>query len=76
MSSNEELYCTHCGTKYDESGNYTDEGTGHWEYVDTREAVEIWYICFICRDAGEPCESFFPTDVDRNKNNLFYYKVR
>lgn len=64
MSS--ELYCIHCGIKY-------DLHNGHWEYVDTLEAIEIWYCCHSCRDKGEPCETFFPTDEDRNNNNLYVY---
>ena len=54
------LYCIHCGIKYDSVGNHPDLGTGHWEeHDDGTGELEIWYCCHHCRDNNEPCESFF-----------------
>lgn len=69
----EKFYCIHCDTPYDNSGNYHDSGTGHWEYVNTgnykSKYTEIWYCCHICRDNNEPCETFFECQEDIDNVN-------
>jgi hypothetical protein len=56
------LHCCNCGIEF---------GNGNWdfhnEYVQTHDPVwkawEYWYCCHKCRDAGEPCETFFKPEV-------------
>jgi len=50
------LFCIHCdGTDgHDEEVWTGDRGD------DDKSGFEVWFCCHACRDAGLPCETFFP----------------
>jgi hypothetical protein len=50
------LTCLHCG-----GSDGMDEEI--WTGVDGEDDMsgyELWFCCFTCRDAGLPCETFYP----------------
>ena len=50
------LACMHCdGT----DGHDEEVWTGDAGY-DDKSGFEVWFCCHACRDAGQPCETFFP----------------
>jgi hypothetical protein len=60
--------CQYCGALFD-GVNWDPESREHgWhsEVVTTNDpelgSREEWFCCHKCRDAGEPCETFYPED--------------
>ena len=50
------LSCMHCDGA---AGHDEEVWTGH-KGEDELSGFEIWLCCHACRDAGRPCETFFP----------------
>lgn len=54
-----ELVCQFCGgTK----GHSEEVWTGDDGSPDS-SGYELWFCCHDCRDAGQPCETFFPISL-------------
>ena len=51
-----DLHCSYCDVVFTPFNS-------HWEYVRTDDPelydCEYWYCCHACRDADQPCETFF-----------------
>lgn len=53
------VVCTHCGASegHEEVVWTGDDGE---DYGGKKTGWELWFCCHACRDADQPCETFYP----------------
>lgn len=51
-----DFHCMYC---FNNDLTKSHSETVHTGDAESYEGYEDWFCCHICRDAGEPCETFF-----------------